>query len=219
MAMRLTMNDSLRHLTRTLVAVLLSCAVAGASDWSDPAQQLARKIVAVTGPGAVAVSMENRSSIAKKDLDAMSGALRADLEALGARAAKPEQGAAMAVVVLSESPQFYVWLAEIKQGAGESVVVMVSVPRVDDAALAHESLPMSLHKTALWSQEDRILDVVVLEEDTAPKNIAVLDGEKISIYRLKNGTWQQEQTLGIAHAHPWPRDLRGRVTTPAARDH
>ena len=219
MAIRLTMSDSLRHLTRFLVVVLLSCAVAGASDWSGPAQQLARKIVAVTGPGAVAVTVENRSSIGKKDFDAMSGALRVDLEALGARAAKPEQAAAMAAVVLSENPQFYVWLAEIKQGAGESVVVMVWVPREDDAALAHESLPMSLHKTALWAQENRILDVAVLEEDTAPKTIAVLDGETVSIYRLKSGKWQQEQSLGIAHAHPWPRDLRGRVTTPVARDH
>jgi hypothetical protein len=218
-AMRLTMRNSLRHLKEILIVVFLSCSVAGASDWSEPAQQLARKIVAVTGPCAIAVTTENRSSLAKKDFDAMSGTLRVDLEALGARAAKPEQAAAAAAVWLSENRQFYVWLAEIQQGAGESAVVMVTAPRGDGAGLARESMPMSLHKIPLWTQEDRILDVAVLEEDTAAKTIAVLDGKKVSIYRLKSGKWQQAESLDIAHAGPWPRDLRGRVTAPAARDH
>ena len=61
--------------------------------------------------------------------------------------------------------------------------------------------------------------MLVLEEDSAPKQIAVLDAEKVAIYRLKNGTWQQEQTLAITHARPWPRDLRGRVMHAAAKDH
>ena len=142
--MRLTIRNSLRHLKEILIVVFLSCSVAGASDWSELAQQLARKIAAVTGPCAIAVTTENRSSLAKKDFDAMSGTLRVDLEALGARAAKPEQAAAAAAVWLSENRQFYVWLAEIQQGAGESAVVMVTAPRGDDAGLAHESMPMSL---------------------------------------------------------------------------
>jgi hypothetical protein len=180
-------------------------------------QQLARKIVAITGPGAVAVTVENRSSLGKKDFDSISGALRAELDALGARAAKPEQAAATVAVWLSENPQSYVWVAQIQQGTGESAVAMVSVPRGDEAGWAHESMPMSLRKIPLWAQEERILDAVVLEEDSAPKQIAVLDGEKVAIYRLKSGKWQQEQTLTITHARPWPRDLRGRIM--AAKDH
>jgi len=180
-------------------------------------QQLARKIVAITGPGAVAITVENRSSLGKKDFDSISGALRAELDALGARAAKPEQAAATVAVWLSENPQSYVWVAQIQQGTGESAVAMVSVPRGDEAGWAHESMPMSLRKIPLWAQEERILDAVVLEEDSAPKQIAVLDGEKVAIYRLKSGKWQQEQTLTITHARPWPRDLRGRIM--AAKDH
>jgi hypothetical protein len=76
---------------------------------------------------------------------------------------------------------------------------------------------MTLRKVPLWAQEDRILDVAVLEEDTAPRHIAVLDAGKVAIYRLKNGKWQQEQSLAIIHARPWPRDLRGRIFT--AKDH
>jgi hypothetical protein len=207
-------------MTRAALIVLFICGVvrsAVAGDWNGPAQQLARKIVAVTGPGAVAVTVENRSSLSKKDLDAISSLLRAELQAAGARPAAPEQSAATATVTLSENPQSYVWVAEIRQGNGESAVVMVSMPRRDQAGLERETMPVTLRKIPLWAQEDRILDVLVLEEDSAPKQIAVLNGEKIALYRLKNGKWQQEQVLGITHARPWPRDLRGRVIV--SKDH
>jgi hypothetical protein len=208
------------RLLKPALIVLLICGVvrsSAAGDWNAPAQQLARKIVAVTGPGAVAVTVENRSSLGKKDLDTISSLLHIELEMLGARPAAAERSAAAATVTLSENPQSYVWVAEIHQGAGESAVVMVSIPRRDEAGFNRETMPVSLRKIPLWAQEDRILDVLVLEEDSAPKQIAVLDGEKVAIYHLKNGKWQQEQVLGITHARPWPRDLRGRVI--GSKDH
>ncbi len=203
-----------------LVFLASCCCLVGnavAGDWSGPAQQLARKIVAVTGPGAVSVTVENRSSLGKKDVDTIGGALRVELEALGARSVHPEQAAALAAVWLSENPQSYVWVAEVRQGAGAPVVVMVAVPRANEVGPPREGAAMSLRKTPLWAQEDRILDVVVLEEDSALRHMAVLDGEKVAIYRRKNGEWKQEQSLGITHARPWPRDLRGRMV--AAKDH
>ena len=217
--MRHTILSQLRLLEPVLIVFLICGVVRSttASDWNVPAQQLARKIVAVTGPGAVAVNVENRSSLGKKDLDAIAGLLRSELEAAGARPAAAEQSAATAMVTLSENPQSYLWVAEIHQGAGESAVVMVSMPRRDLAGFGQETMPVTLRKIPLWAQEDRILDVLVIEEDSAPKQIAVLDGEKIALYRLKNGKWQQEQVLGITHARPWPLDLRGRVI--ASKDH
>jgi hypothetical protein len=221
--MRHTIRSSPRRLkwlaVLMLLVLVLLCGLLGtatANDWREPAQQLARKIVAVTGPGAVAVTVENLSSLAKKDSDLINSGLRVELEAMGARAVRPEQAAASATVWLSENPQFYVWVAQIQQGA-ESTVVMVSVPRGDEAGFMHESMSMSLRKIPLWSQEGRILDVAILQEDSAPKAIAVLDSEKVAIYRLKNGKWQQEQSLNVAHTRPWPKDLRGRVF--AAKDH
>jgi hypothetical protein len=207
-------------MTRAALIVLFICGVvrsAVAGDWNGPAQQLARKIVAVTGPGAVTVTVGNRSSLGKKDLDTITSLLRTQSEAAGARPAAAEQSAATAMVTLSENPQSYVWVAEIHQGAGESAVVMVSMPRRDQAGIERETMPVTLREIPLWAQEDRILDVLVLEEDSAPKQIALLDGEKIALYRLKNGKWQQEQVLGITHARPWPRDLRGRMI--GSKDH
>jgi hypothetical protein len=214
-----TILDRLRSLRPALILLLICGAMrsANAGDWNVPAQQLARKVVAVTGPKAVAVTVENRSSLGKKDVNLISSLLRAELEAVGARPAALGQSAATAMVTLSENLQSYVWVAEIHQGVGESVVVMVSMPRRDPARFERETMPVPLRKIPLWAQEDRILDVLVIEEDSAPKQIAVLDGEKVAIYRLKNGKWQQEQVLGITHARPWPHHLRGRVI--GSKDH
>jgi hypothetical protein len=212
-------HKSLLLLKVALIVFFFCCTFLSAveGEWNASAQVLARKIVAVTGAGAVALTVENRSSLAKKDVDEISRELRVELEALGARAAQPEQAAAAVAVWLSENPRAYVWVAEVRQGAGEPAIVMVSVPRKDDVGVPRESAAMTIRKIPLWAQEDRILDVTVLEEDSAPKQIAVLDGERVAIYRFKNGKWQEEQSLGITHARPWPRDLRGRMVP--AKDH
>lgn len=201
-----------------LSLVLLGLAIAaGAVDWSEPEQQLARKIVAVTGPGAVALTLENRSSLGKRDNEIVKNGLRSALEAAGIRYVNAEQAAATVAIFLSENSAAYVWVAEIRQGTADAVVVMVSAPRPAGVTAAHESVPLSLRRLELWSQTDPILDVAVLEENTAPTHIAVLDAEKVALYRLQAGRWQPEQTLSIVHARPWPRSVRGRVI--AAKDH
>jgi hypothetical protein len=56
-------GSSLTAILRISFLVLsLGIGVWGA-DWDGPEQQLARKVVAVTGPGAVALTVENRSSL------------------------------------------------------------------------------------------------------------------------------------------------------------
>ena len=198
-------------------AILGSAPVARAADWNVAEQQLARKISAVTGPGAVAITIENRSSLGRRDSEAVQNGIRLALEQLGLRFVNPEQAAATVAVFLSENPVSYVWLAEIRQSENESSVVMVAVPRSGGLPVAHDSMPMTLRKTLLWSQDDPILDVAVLEENTAPSRIAVLDAKSVSTYRMQNGKWQLEQTLAIPHSVPWPRDLRGRLIP--AKDH
>ncbi|HLV88194.1 MAG TPA: hypothetical protein VKV39_14505 [Candidatus Sulfotelmatobacter sp.] len=188
-----------------------------AVDWSAPEQNLARKIAAITGPGAIAVAIENRSSLNKRDSDIIQNGLRSALEALGIRFVNADQSAATVSISLSENAASYVWVAEIHQGAGESAVVMVSAPRPEGSLTARDSVPLVLRKTSLWSQGDPILDVAVLEESQSPTHIAVLEPEKLSLYRFQNGKWQAEQSLSIVHNRPWPRDIRGRIIP--ASDH
>ena len=217
-----TVNCALRPAVRMRVASLFAffvflLATAHAVDWSTPEQQLAHKIVAVTGPGAVALTVDNRSSLTKRENEIVQNGLRVALEGLGLRFVKPEQAAATVTISLSENATLYVWVAEIRQGAGEVSVVMVSTPRPEGSTAVHDSVPLSLRKIPLWSQQDAILDVAVLEESAAPTQIAVLGAESVSLYRTQGGKWQQEQTIAVVHARPWPRDLRGRLTP--AKDH
>jgi hypothetical protein len=197
--------------------ILLSRNFALATDWHVPEQQLARKIVAVTGPGAITLTFNNRSSLGKRDAEIIQNGLRDEMAALGLRFAKPEQATGSLTISLSENLTSYVWVAEIRQAAGESAVVMVSTTRVGGAIAAHDSVPMVLRKTSLWAQDDPILDVAVLEENAAPTHIAVLGAEKVSIYRMEGARWIPDQALEISHSRPWPRDLRGRLVL--GKDH
>jgi hypothetical protein len=182
-----------------------------ATDWTTPAQDLARKIAAARVPGSVAVNLVNRSSLSKGDVDQISRDLQMQLETAGVRTVKPEQATTNVEVSLSENLQSYVWVAEIHRGTADFSVAMVAVPRPITGRIVGESVPMNIRKTLLWSQEERILDLVVLEESSSPLRLAVLSSEDIALYRLGNGTWQQEQVFPIAHSKPWPRDMRGRL--------
>jgi hypothetical protein len=200
-------------------SILLGMAMsARAADWNGPEQQLARKVLAVTGPAGVVLSVENRSSLSRRDSEIIRNGLSSALQGSGFRFVKDEQAAAAIAVFLSENPASYVWVAEIRPKQGEPKVVMVSAPRAESSTMpSHESVPLSLGKFLLWAQDDPILDVVVLEENPSPTRVAVLETERISLYRLQAGKWQQEQRLELVHARPWPRDLRGRLI--AAKDH
>jgi hypothetical protein len=193
------------------LATLLISIAAEAADWTVPEQQLARKIVAVTGPGTVALTFENRSSLGRRDGDIVQNGLRSALEQAGIRFATPEQAGASITISLSENLSSYVWVAEIHQSAAESAVVMVSAPRSGRFTAARDSTPITLNKALVWTQSDRILDVAILEESSTPIRIAVLSAENVSFYRLVSGKWQGEQVLAISHSKPWPRDLRGRL--------
>ena len=188
-----------------------------AADWSVPEQQLAKKIVAVTGPGAAALGFENRSSLGRRDTDIIQNGLRAAMESLGLRFVKAEQSAATVNIALSENASSYVWVAEVRQGSGEPAVVMVSTLRPEGSVANRDAVPLSLRKTPLLARENPILDIAVLEEGTDPTHIAVLDGDNLTLYRMQNGKWELEQAMGIIHNRPWPRDLRGRLIP--ATDH
>ena len=98
------------------IFLLLGLAIAArAADWNEPEQQLAHKIVAVTGPGAVALTVENRSSLSKRDNEIIQNGLRSALEGLGIRFVNAEQAEATVAISLSENSASYVWVAQIGQ--------------------------------------------------------------------------------------------------------
>lgn len=194
----------------SLALVIGLFATCAAADWNTPEQNLARKIVAVTGPVAVTVVFENRSSLSKRNTDIIENGIRVAMQTVGLHLAASEPAPASITISLSENSTSYVWIAQIQPGSGDRNVVMVSTSRPQGSG-SRDSVPMSLRKIPLFSQDIPILDVAVLEETATPTRIAVLDPERLSWYRLQNGKWQPEQSQMITHSEPWPRDLRGRL--------
>ncbi len=189
--------------------LIVPAAAVSATDWRASDTQLARKIVAATGPGAVALEVTNRSSLSSTETDDIRRGLLTELAALGVHSAGVDQAAATVQVSLSENVQSYVWIAEIRLGNNESSVVMVTTPRTEPAAGEHLTAPLTIHKALLWADENRILDVAL--PTGSPQIMIVLEPESAVLYAVQNGHWQAQQTLTITHVRPWPRDLRGRL--------
>jgi len=124
--------------TSLFLMLIFALATAHGVDWSTPEQQLAHKVIAVTGPGAVALTVDNRSSLTRRENEIVQNGFRAALEALGIHFVKPEQAAATVTITLSENLAAYVWVAEIRQAAGENAVVMVSTPRPEGPIAGHD---------------------------------------------------------------------------------
>ncbi len=206
------------RLTRAFLLLLLILLIAipgSASQWQVPSAQLARKIAAVTGPGAVHLNLVNRSSVAQASVDEIRRTLMSELSAQGLHFVEAEQAAASVDVTLSENLENFILIAEIHQGTNEPAIIMVTLARTESSIGEHAPAAVAVRKALLWSDESPILDLVILNAN--PQHMIALEPESIVFYVMNNGHWQQEQSLPMAHAHPWPRDLRGRLLL--RRDH
>ncbi len=192
-----------------LFLVFLSAAAAFASSWQPPAEELARKIVAVTGPGAVALNVDNRSTLSRPDSDEVRRQLLTELGALGMHFVTAGQAAATVQVTLSENQQSYVWIAEIHQETNQPSIIMVSMPRPSGGTAPRSSSAMTIQRTPLWSDSSQILDLAFLNAN--PLRMVLLEPGSIVLYSQQNGHWQLEQSLPVISLRPWPRDLRGRL--------
>jgi hypothetical protein len=194
---------------RWLACLLLLLRCAFASDWRIPEAQLAEKIAAITGPGVIALNLDNRSSISSADIDSIRHRLVNDLGGHGIRVWDPDQAAAVIAVTFSENLQSYVWVAEVHQGTAEPVLIMLSTPRPETAPNAQNAFPLVLRATPLISSPDAILDLAVVEGN--PRRVLALSATSVTIYDFKDNRWIQAQALPVTHSKPFPRDLRGRV--------
>ncbi len=212
-----------------ILPVLLLNVPARGQNWAAAEEQLAKKIVEVTGPRTMVVEITNRSAgisgSTPANMDGIRRGIPAQLTALGASVVDSQPAAATISISLSENLQSYVWVAEIHLAASqasnqtpstEPTIVMVSLARAGNETIRPDAAALVLHKTLLWAQEERILDVAVIDHsernpEGGPAHMLVLDSRGVISYRLQNERWQPDQTLTVAHSRPWPRDLRGRL--------
>jgi hypothetical protein len=202
-----------RRFTRTVcltLTLLFSLAASSAiSNWSAAEMELTSKIASITGPGAVSLTIQNRSSLMQSDVNAITAELRAQFEGAGLRLVAAGQAAASVQLTLSENVQGYLWIARVQQGNNAPVVIMITAARMGPALAVRETRLMAIAKIQLWSQDNRILDVGVID---SPPRLIILEPERIALYsRLNSDQWQQDQEFPISHVRPWPRDLRARL--------
>ncbi len=216
MQSRSASGSRLGWLTSLLLAIVFLPSSLSASILGDAARQLAHKIAATTGPGAIALNVTNRSSLDDKSVREVRSALEAQLRTEGVRTAQPDQAMGSIEVILSESLREYVWSAEIAIGSDEKRVALVSLPRPQSGALSAAAMPVVLRKSFLYAQERPILDAALIEM-TGGSRLFVLDDTQVVMYRQQNGRWEPETQLPIVHSRTFPRDLRGRLLL--RRDH
>lgn len=198
-----------------VIFLVLLPAVLIAQDFRVPEEQLAHKIAAVTGPGAVFINFENRTAISQKTFDEIRSQLLIKLESAGIHLVSADQAAAIVRFSLSQDLRNYLWIAEISGGTNTPVVAMVASPGGNILDANSTSNGITLHQTLLWAQSLRILDAAVIEG--SPALLLVLDTEKLATYRFQDNHWRPEQSFPLKVARPFPRDARGRIVL--RRDH
>jgi hypothetical protein len=199
-----------------LPAGALSVAEAKNASWSAQAQQntaplttaansLVQDILSHAGsPSSVSISFQNLSQLTAETQQAAQDAILNRFRDAGVRLVKPEMALAEVQVTFSEDWQGYVWIAQVKQGPGQQLVIS-RLPRPERAASAHAPT-LTLRKSTIWIQDGQILDFFLDNQ-----NLVILEPAQVSVYANDNGQWRQRYTLSITRSQPWPRDLRGKL--------
>jgi len=201
--------SALRVAGRLSAILVLSSAFAWAKNWDAAVENLAAQISGVTGQSAISFDLVNRSSLDNSEVEIIRRALIDKLSAPGLKVANSEPSSANVRVSLSENLSDYVWIAEIRRGANDPVIVMISTPRPSEASTSHDAPALMVRQTLLWSSDEKVLDADII--NGASPRMVVLYSNQVKLYKLQIDRWVEEQTFSITHSLPWPRDLRGRL--------
>jgi hypothetical protein len=189
-------------------SVLLVCvaayAVSATGKWDTQTFELARKIVAITGPGPASLNFQNSSSLTADVAAGIRHSMESDLRASGVQL---RDGAPVNLrVILSENIRGYVWLAQVQQGA-ETKVAMLAFPKQD--ASSASSSTVVLRRSFLIAQQEQILDAAIWQSHDQ-RFLLVLGPSQVNIFKQNGSRWDSVTVVGIPH-ETYPRDLRGRL--------
>jgi hypothetical protein len=200
-------------LASAFVVFFLSMPVMRASGpWDDAASEFAEQIVARVGRNAaITLEVKNRSGLSADDVAEVDHALRAQLRSHGVRVLVTKRPVPDVAGTLSENAQGLLWIAEIRRGDAEDVV-MVQAPRPPRETSPASPETLVIRKTLVFEQPKPILDLaeIAAPEATEPW-LLVLDTEEVALYKKQETGWVVQQALPLKRARPWPRDPRGRL--------
>lgn len=183
------------------------------------ARELARKVAASVGAAiqgklTIAPNFVNLSSLSSFEFQKACSAFHDEIEqqthAFHATSSQ-EIAPASVNVTLAEDLHGFLWVAQVTQGASQQTVI-VSVAREMVAQTSQPSPSVTLQKEFLLSQPEPILDADFLSASpSAALSLLILQPSRVALFAQQNGAWQLQSEAPIAHAAPWPRDIRGRL--------
>ncbi|HJS97466.1 MAG TPA: hypothetical protein VJ756_00145 [Terriglobales bacterium] len=155
-------------------------------------------------PHAASVSFQNISVLPPDLQESVQNAIFTALRNAGIQMENAGPSPARIEITFSEDWQGYVWIASIQQGNNRKVV-MQKVARPEHVTATRAPM-LTIRKSTVWLQASPILDFF---QDG--HTLALLEPDQVSVYTSDSGQWRLRYVLGITHAQPWPRDLRGRL--------
>ena len=161
------------------------------------ARDLARAVAAAVGHEPVAISLKNLSSLGAAEAADIRRVFESELKS-------PGQPAADVQLTLSENMTQFLLVAEIHRHGGRQVLLESwrRTPALPTAAANGKPAQVTLDKKLLWEQDQPILDAV----QTGGAAL-VLDSTRVLLIR-----GDAQQSAPIPATHPWPRDVRGRLS-------
>jgi hypothetical protein len=203
-----------KRLLAWIIALFCIPSVHALNSWDSPSADIAARIAALTGPGTITLTVTNRSTLSNDDVALIRREVERALQSEGV-SVRAKNAASDVRITLSQNLQGWLLVAEVQQGS-EIKVDMLTIAGSNAAAVATAGPAITLHASLIQTQADPILDVALAGTGTE-QHMFVLDPGHIKGYAPAAGNWQLVKSYDVAHEHPFPRDIRGRIVP--AGDH
>jgi hypothetical protein len=193
--------------------------------WNDAVAKLGDEVAAAMSPTAVALSVENISSLDATYVAAIGAALREQLQrhsfAFPAANSTAAQSAVSLQLTISESAGEYVLVTQISGDAMEAKPVppmIVSVSKSNFAGAETDQQSVSLEKRFVWQQPERFLDFALLKNPTSGEStLLVLETKRFAVYKVSGEGWQPSRSTPIPQTGAPSRDPEGTIDLKAEK--
>jgi len=195
---------AIRSLCAIGIATLIvvgQCRAQAANSWDRAVESLAAQIAEIAGPGPVALSLRNLSSIHADQVSLIRKSLEASLKVHGVTAGGSESANAVRVT-LSQNVHEQLWVAEIVEG-NETKVTMVEFGSANPEAVK-VSAALTLRRQTVVLLRDQILAALEI-----PAGLLILEPEQAILYAKADSTWKEVQRARMNMSRPLGRDPRG----------
>ena len=183
------------------IVAICQCQAQVVNWWDQPAAKLAAQVAETLGPGPVAFSIRNLSSIHAEQVVSIRKTLEASLKTHGVTVGGSESANAVRVT-LSQNIHEQLWVAEIIEG-NETKVKMVEFGPIDPE-IPRTSAALTLRRQTLVLIQGQVLAALEI-----PSGLLMLEPEQAVLFTKTDNSWKEVQRARINMSHPLGRDPRG----------